>query len=324
MKKNQRIKILFSVLIAVFLFALSEVYILDAAMVDRTIAVVNDEVITEGELNEILNPIYEQLNETYRGDELEFYSEQARKEVLERLIEDRLILQEARRQKILVTSDDINQKLSELREKFSSDEEFEKSMAGSSMTMGRLKERIREQLMMARFFDKEICSKIVVNPQEITNYFRNNPDKFRNPQRVRVRNITTKFKNSTERLSANRKIKEALSLLKQGKDFKEVARQYSEGTNAESGGELGLIKKGEMRDEIDRIIFNLKEGEISDIIETESAFNIFFVEEKIASHEKNLEEVKDQIQHILFQEKLKERFNEWVEKLKKDAYISIR
>ncbi len=324
MKKRKNNRLFYGVLATGFLLNLSGVCILQGELIDRTVAVVNDEVITESEVGELLNPITEQLNQTYKGDELEFYFAKARKEILERLIEDKLILQEARRQKILVDSEEVEQKLSELKEKFSSEEEFEKALRASSTTAGRIRERIREQLMMARLFEKEVRFKVQVNPQEITEYFRNNPDKFKDSPTVKARNITVRFKNAAERLSASRKIKEALSLLKQGRDFKEVAMQYSEGPNATSGGDLDIVKKGQMRDEIDRVIFSLKKGEISDIIETESTFNIFLVEDNMTVEEKSIDEANERIRNILFQKKLKERFNEWIEKLKKDAYISVR
>ncbi len=300
------------------------IFSLNADVVDRTVAVVNDEAITESELSELLNPISEQLTETYRGDELEFYSAQARKEILERLIEDKLVIQEAKRQKVLVSTDEVEQKISELKSKFSSEEEFEKSLSASSMNIKKLKDRIREQLMMARIFDREVRYRISVNPQEVMDYFKNNPDKFKDPKKVKVRNIISRFSNIGQRLEANKKIKEALALLKNGKDFVEVAKEYSEESDIDKRGEPALVKAGQMKDEIDRVIFNLKKGEISNIIETESAFSIFLVEEKIENREKGIDDARDEIQNILLQQKLKERFNEWIGKLKKDAYISIK
>ncbi len=243
---------------------------------------------------------------------------------MERLIEDRLVIQEAKRLKVLVSTDEIEQKLAELRSKFSSEEEFEKSLSTSSMNIKRLKDRVREQLMMARIFDREVRYKVIVNPQEITDYFKNNPDKFKNPKKVKVRNIIVRFRNIGQRLEASKKIKEALALLKNGKDFTEIAKEYSEEPDMDKRGEGVIVKKGQMKDEIDKIIFNLKKGEISNIIETESTLSIFLVEEKIESQEKGIDDVKDDIQNILFQQKLKERFNEWISKLKKDAYISIK
>lgn len=327
MKKNQLIRDFHRAVLISFILALTAafgIFSLNADVVDRTVAVVNDEAITESELSELLNPISEQLTETYRGDELEFYSAQARKEIMERLIEDKLVIQEAKRSKVLVSTDEIEQKMSELKSKFSSEEEFEKSLSASSMNIKRLKDRVREQLMMARIFDREVRYRVTVNPQEVMDYFKNNPDKFKDSKKVKVRNIIARFRNIGQRLEANKKIKEALDLLKNGKDFTEVAKEYSEEPDMDKRGEGVIVKSGQMKDEIDKIIFNLKKGEISNVIETESTLSIFLVEEKIESQEKGIDDVKDDIQNILFQQKLKERFNEWISKLKKDAYISIK
>ncbi|MFH0839345.1 MAG: peptidylprolyl isomerase [Candidatus Omnitrophota bacterium] len=324
MKKNKNKYPPNNIFIATLIIAIMGSHSLYGAVVDGTVAVVNNEVITESELNDALNPIYEQLKATSPRDELEIHFEDARKEILQQLIEDKLILQEAKRQKVFVSSDEIKTKLSELKAKFPSEEEFEKSLRTSFMTLKNLKDRIKDQLMMARLFDKEIRWGLLVNPQEITDYYKSNADKFLEPEKVKVMNIMVKFKDSTERLAAHRKIREALSLLKQGRDFKEVAIQYSQGPNASDGGDLGFIKKGQMLDEIDKVLFKTKKDELTDIIETESAFHIFLVTDKSEKQESNIDEVKQVIHDILFQKKLKERFNEWISKLKKDAYISIK
>jgi len=296
----------------------------NAALVDRTVAVVNDEAITESELNETLLPVYEQLKIIYKDDELEFYFEKARRDALNQLIEDRLMLQEARKRKIPVSRAEVDKRLSELKSKFPSEKDFEKSIGAGHMTVHKLRGRIKDQIMMLKLFNMEVRSRILVDPNEITEFFNSNKDSFRGKERVKVSNITTKFKSKTEKKEALVVIQKAFSLVKEGQDFKRVAKRLSDSLNAKDGGDLGILEKGQMRPEIERIIFSLKEGEISKVVETESSFNIFLLEKKFEIESKILDEVKDDIKNALFQKKLEEKFNRWISELKEDSYIVVK
>ncbi|MCM8776606.1 MAG: peptidylprolyl isomerase, partial [Candidatus Omnitrophica bacterium] len=109
-----------------------------------------------------------------------------------------------------------------------------------------------------------------------------------------------------------------------GEDFGKIAQEISDDSNAEKGGLTGWIERGDMIPDIDREIFKMRPGEISDIIETPLGYHLFRIEEREEGHDRTFEDVKEEIYSILFGIKSRERFGEWLEELKQNAFISIR
>jgi len=103
-----------------------------------------------------------------------------------------------------------------------------------------------------------------------------------------------------------------------------LAKLYSQGANANEKGDFGFLEKGQMRDDFEKVIFALKPGEVSDPVKTDAGYYIFKVEEKKGSHEKSLSEARADIEDIIFREKAQKRYQEWVAKLKRDAFIQIK
>ena len=112
--------------------------------------------------------------------------------------------------------------------------------------------------------------------------------------------------------------------IKAGASFTEIATANSEGSEAKEGGDMGWIEKGQLMGEIDEKIFALNEGEITAPIPTALGYHIFKVVERERSSVKPLSEVRTQIQDIILKDKMKERLENWLKNLKKNAYISIR
>ena len=107
-------------------------------------------------------------------------------------------------------------------------------------------------------------------------------------------------------------------------DFSKLAQAHSEDHNANSGGDSGYVSRGELAKSIDEIVFALNQNELSPVIETEIGYHIFKVEEKQGENKKKLDDVRKEINEIIYREKAKKRFEEWIKELKEKAYISIR
>ncbi|MDP8261662.1 MAG: SurA N-terminal domain-containing protein, partial [Candidatus Kappaea frigidicola] len=118
---------------------------LKAEIVDGIVAVVNNEVVTQAELNAILLPLYTQYKSTYSDEELLMKIDEAKKNILYKLIEDKLILQEAHKIGMPATDEEVAERLEQIKSQFSSSEEFKSALASQGLTVVDLKEKYREQ-----------------------------------------------------------------------------------------------------------------------------------------------------------------------------------
>lgn len=298
-------------------------------LLDQIVAVVNDEPVTQSELDSLMRPVYEQYRKEFQGEKLMRMLDEVHNKLLNQLIEDKLVFQEAKSQKIEVDEGAIEEQLEEFKKRFKSENEMEDAMRKEGLAMNDMRERLRRQAMIRKLHDNEIRSKIVVSPIEINDYYEKNRGEFSSNGRLRVRSITIKKTSEARQKgltdeAAKNKIQDLRIKIVGGEDFARLAKQYSEDTSAKQEGLSEWIEHGAMIPVIDEVIFKLKTGEISDVIETEMGYHLFRVEESKEPYKKNLEEVRDEIYGKIFSLKAQQRFQEWTQELKRNAYISIR
>lgn len=299
-----------------------------AEVLDKVVAVVNDDVITQSELDQLLAPVYGQYKKVYTGREFSLKMEEARQGLLNQLIEDKLVYQEAKRLGVEVSEEEINEKMDAFQARFKK-EDFDRLLQEQGLTLSKLRNRYREQIAIRKLHQHQVRSKVIVTPVEIEDYYKQHLDEFTEDEKIRVSTITIRKNEEAldakgEDLKAKEKAEEVRGKILAGGNFEELARTYSQDTKAEAGGDLGFIGRGELIPSIDEVIFNLKIGDVSPVLTTEMGYHIFKVTERRERREKSLEEVRDMIEDFLIRKETRKRFNEWMQDLKKNAYISIR
>ncbi|MFA5147106.1 MAG: peptidylprolyl isomerase [Candidatus Omnitrophota bacterium] len=296
-----------------------------AEVLDKIEVVVNSELITRREIDRILEPIYEQYRTVYYGDDLIQKLDEARQKVLNQLIEDRLILSEAKRLNVTVDEKEVDERLDEAKKQFDSNEAFERALLEQGIAAKDLRKRYREQLMMRRLIDQKVGSKVNVTPGEISDYYKAHINEYEQGEDLKVRNILIRPEEGPDGAGKALSLaNEILKRIKDGGDFDALAKGYSQGPYAEEGGLMGYVKKGDLLPEIESVVFSMKEGEVSGVIETSLGYHIFKVEEKRKGRIRELSEVKREIEQAIFREKIKGKIEGWVEDLKKNAYIDFK
>jgi parvulin-like peptidyl-prolyl isomerase len=317
------------------LFALTIVFLTAAPawaekqLVDRVVAVVNDEAVTQSELDVYLRPLYEEMRKEVAGEELMGQLNQIRLKLLNQIIEDRLVFQQAKTLGINVDDAEIEGRLEELRSRFASETELEKKLQDQGLSLTEIRERYRREITIRKLHDVEIRSRVVVSPQEIETFYRDRKNELADEEKLRLRSITVRkneeaVEKGTTDEDAKKKIELVRERLLKGESFEKLAQEFSEDGHGQTGGEIGWIKRGEMLQTIDEVIFDLKKNELSPVLETATGYHLFQIEEKSTSRIPPFEEVREKIQEILFREEAQQRFQEWMSELKARAYISIR
>lgn len=312
--------------IPIFIFIIIYVtgYSYGAEVVDKIIAVVNDEVITQSEFEESMLSFIADYQLRYGLEEAEDRLNEAKSDALNRLIEEKLILQEAKRRNIQVDKAEVDKRLQQVRSKFDSEEKFKKTLSRSGLTIRKLKDKYREQIMMRVLVNGIISHNVKITPTQIAAYYYGHKSEFTQPEKVKFRIIILKFMSEEGKITTRSFAEKLLDRIRSGEDFGILAKQYSEGPNAEDGGDMGFVSRAEMIKEIDEAIFSLRENEVSEIIETSLGYNIVKVEKIISSSELSLAEATSLISVRLFERDAELVFREFIDNLKKEAYIDIK
>ena len=304
-------------------FRLSAQVACAASLIDKIAAVVNEDIITESELKESMLPFIADYRLRYGEEGLEQKMDEARQDALNRLIEEKLIFQEAKKRKVMVDDFEIQERLEDVKQRFDSDEEFYKAISASGVTIARLKKKYEEQIMMRKLVNGIIASRVSISPTQVTAYYYGNIKDFSMPDMVRFKVLLVKPLDQETLYSARKLAEDILKRIGQGEDFDMLVNQFSQGPNTDKGGDMGYMPAGSTIPEIENAISQLNPGEISNIIETGSGFYIVMVLDKKQAGTVPIIEVSDIIKERLFQRESELTLREFVGKLKEDAYIKI-
>ncbi|HEX8751377.1 MAG TPA: peptidylprolyl isomerase, partial [Nitrospira sp.] len=175
-----------------------------------------------------------------------------------------------------------------------------------------------------RVVDREVRSGVMVADPEMKRYYQEHRDRFALPEEYTLSQILIKPRSADDLVEAKSKTRDIMALLKQGESYEDLALRYSDGPNASRGGRLGLVRQGELLPAIERGVSNLSEGGISDVIESPEGLHIVRLEDKKPKQFRPYEEVRQEIQALVFQQKSEDMFQAWLADLKNKAYIEIK
>lgn len=301
-----------------------------AQLVDRVMAVVNDEVITQSEFDSIFRPIYEEMVQGGgKGDDFKKEMNQIRLKLLNQMIEDRIVYQEAKKLGIQVNDAEVALEMERLKSQFPDAQAFEAQMKGEGIDLADIEKRFRERIAIEKLHEYVIRGRVTVPPAELEQYYKDHPDEFVEKETIELSVISLRKSEEartkgTMDEAAKKKAERALSELKHGVDFNALAQKYSQDSYAPQGGLIGPVERGSMMGTIEETLFNLPADSVSDVMETETAYHVFRVGTKTPRKEMTFEESRDQIYNLLFRGKAHERFVAWMEDLKKKSFITIR
>ncbi len=288
--------------------------LLAAQVEDRIIAIVNSDLIMMSDLKRELTPERERMQKEYRGDILARRLKTAEYMALTSMIERKLQLQEAKARGVEVTDQEVRQAVQNMKQQGETIDETNQANM----------KNVREQLTLLKVVDREVRSGVMVADSDMKRYFQGHRDRFALPEEYTLSQILIRPRSPDETNDAKAKMAEITALLKQGESFEDLALRFSDGPNASRGGRLGLVRQGELLPGIERAISNLVPGGISDVIETSEGFHIVRMEDRKPKQFRPYEEVRIEIQGLVFQQKSEDVFQAWLADLKNKAYIEIK
>lgn len=297
-------------------------------VIDKVAAVVNEDVITLSEVQKEGRPLIQRIRQELSEDVWASQMQITQRQILDALILRRLQLQEAKREGVVVDRTQVTATVNRIKVEngFTSDVELADALAQENITLDEFKTKVWEQMVVEHLLSVKVRTSVVLSEEEIAQYYQGHRAEYEQFPSVRIRHILVGLPVSPspqdlERASA--RANEAWEALHKGADFAEVAARYSDGAVARQGGDLGVIRQGELDPALESVAFSLAPGKYSDIIRTKAGFNIIKVEERTAG-DIPIAEVRSQMRERLFAEKVRQRMDEYFNELKEKAYIEIR
>ena len=281
---------------------------------DRIVAVVNTDLIMQSDVRRELAPEQERIRQQYRGEELEQRLKAAEYMALTKMIERRLQLQEAKAKNVDVSDQEVKQAIQQMKQ------EGEKVDEKDPVSFS----NVRDQLTLLKVVDREVRNGVMVGDAEMKRYYKEHLTRFALPEEYTLSQILIQPRSTDTAAEALEKARIVMAELKRGEKFEDAALRYSDGPNASRGGRLGLVRQGELLPAIERAIAPLVPGGISEIVETSDGFHIVRVDERTPKQFRPFEEVKFEIQSLVFQQKSEDVFQAWLVDLKNKAYIEIK
>jgi len=238
----------------------------DAVIVDRIVAVVNDQIITLYDLNQTLEPYEENIKALGYPPEKERETLfKLRTDLLNKLIDDKLADQQIKKNNIKVSSQEIDNMIERIKEARSyTDEDLRAGLAQQGLTMEEYRKNLEQQLLRNKLVNREVKSKIVITNEEIEKYYNAHIEKYAGEKKFHLWNIFIRlspFADETERQIARGKMEAVLAELKGGRSFESLAAQMPNSPGRLEGADLGLYQLDEISSQLKEVLKNMKAGE---------------------------------------------------------------
>lgn len=297
-----------------------------AEIVDRIVAVVNDDIITLDDLNQVLRPYMNQIKSMgYDAGKESDVLTKLREDILNRLIDQKLTDQEIKKAKLGVSDEEIDGAVERIKEKnLYSDADFRKALAAEGMSLEEYRKNMKEQILRSRLVNREVKSKIVITEQDVNAYYEAHPEEYGREQKYHLRNIIMRLPPmaaEAKKRDVLKRMVEVLEKLNNGEPFENLARQYSESNQAAEGGDLGLFKLEALSPQLQESLKDLRAGEFTSVLETDQGYQIFYIQEIRVIPGKPLAEVSAGIQEKLYTEMVEKKFKQWLEELRMRSHI---
>ena len=317
-------------------------------VVEEIIARVNNQIITRSEFNRSKDQLRDEVKQQDPNNADKVYADKE-KDVLRDLIDQQLLLDKGK--DLGISGDtDLVKRLDEMRKnmKLDSLEALEKEAEKQGISWEDFKQQQKNQIITQKVIGSEVSSKLSITKEEAEKFYEEHKNEMEQPEFIRLAEILVAPKtpsitpepssgggkspedeaakqaaDAAALAAAESKANDLLKQIRDGANFEDIAKKFSDGPSAADGGALGMFKRGQLAKELENKTFAMKAGDVTDVIRTKQGFVIL----KVLDHQQAgippLKEAMPKIQDALYYEKLQPALRAYLKKLREDAYIKI-
>jgi peptidyl-prolyl cis-trans isomerase SurA len=299
--------------------------------VEEIIARVNNEIITRSELDKAKQTAAEEVEEDCKGkctpEEQNTRIEEHQKTALKDLIDQSLLVQRGKDMGLSVETDVIK-RLDTIRiqNNLTSMEDLEKAVTSHGLNWEDFKDNIRKGILTQKVISQEVGSHVNISKEDIQKYYDDHKSEFVRPEQVALREIevSTEGKKDSELPDLKKKAETALKRVKDGEDFGEIAKRFSDGSTAKQGGFLGVYKRGELSKELEDTVFKMKKNDLTDVMDTKQGYLVLQVLEHYDEGEQALSKVENEIMDKMYSTRMEPKLKEYLKTLREQSYVVIK
>ncbi len=300
----------------------------NAELVDRIVARIDNQIITYYELKQATTPYLLQNGMDPSALEDPQQREQIFDEVLDELVDRKLLLQEAEKLELSVSDQEVDQWLAYTREQQGlNEQQFRQTIQQYGMSYETYREMIRQNLLKLRIVKVKVGSQVTVSQEEVekayTERFGDAEGKSKN---IEVRHVLVRPADNSdaEIARARQEARNARQKLNSGESFEEVAKTHSDGPSNEQGGYLGSFGRGELDPQFEEAAFKLEEGELSQVVRTQFGFHVIQVTGVSYQADSNATERKEQLRAQLQQEAVERQLQSYLQNLRARSFVDVK
>jgi len=288
---------------------------------------VNDTVITRQRVQKSVEALMQAKHLNYGGITKPAQYKDLERQVVEELIAQELLWQEASRQGFVATTAEVDQAIEQQRKQYPSEQAYHFDLQRGGFTPESYAEDVKRHLSVRHFIEETMAKSLAVTSAEIHEAFVANRAQLMESEQVRVRHLLIKVLPDADEAAiaeARATVERALSDLKAGGDFAEVAGRYSQDATAANGGDLGFAPRGAFVQPFEDTAFTLKVGEVSDVIRTRFGFHLIKAEARREARALTESEAEPRLRQYLGSKKLQEAIQRTVDILRAQGNVDVK
>lgn len=297
-----------------------------AQLVEAIVIRVGDRIVTRTQYARRLHDGFTEIEQTSTSPaEVATKKEELRKNLPNDLIAEMLIKDRADRLGMSVSSDELKEAMSRLKDQYGikTEAEFDESLKKSGMARADMEARLRDTILMNKVFGRELRTREELPDKELRERYDREKERFRLPERARLREIIVIKPEDPTKVEAARQRATDLAAQARTGDFAKLATTSSDSGTKGKGGDLGEVARGELLSDLDKAVFNATAGAVLGPIETKSGWHILKVEARLPSEVPAFESVKDRLRKDASEDAWQRDYKAYIERLRKDAFIQI-
>ena len=278
---------------------------------NKAVIRVDDRVLTLAEFNEYFET--SKISSDEEQSQNSTTIREARLSFLLQLVEEMIILRRADDLNINISIQELDEAVRNFKESYS-DADFEYLFLKQATSFEAWKERLKKRLIVQKVIKNELWDEATITKQKISDYYEEHWKEWSYGEQVRALHILVSSKDQA---------KQILKKLQSGDDFASLARSHSQAPEAQNGGDLGYVVRGQLPESLEKPLFTLKKGALSPVVKTSYGFHIFKVIEKRKTSKPKIEECVEQIKQAIKKEKVDSAYGPWLAKLRSQYDIEI-
>lgn len=286
-------------------------------VVDRIVAVVNGEIITLFELNQKADPVVERFRSQQPGSLTEDRIEEIKKRVLQTMVDNMLLRQEAERLEMEIEDAEVQDRIEEMKtQRGWDDERLDQMLANEGLDRSSFEKNIREDLMRRRLVGAMVRRKVVVTNEEIQTFYKDNQEQFAQEKKVDLRLLAVPSADKAKQLRQR--------IADGDLDFAQAARQFSQGPAAGQGGDLGWVKWADLAPQWKEVLRSTSPGSMTEPFSLQGQTAILYLEDMQKGQVQPLSAVRDRIADTLRGPKFEKQLETYLQRLRDKAVVDIR